>query len=92
MIISKSELKKSNGKFFSIKYMKKDGTTESYVVRSGVSKGVQGTGHAPLPENEDKYVKLFALKRDCHRTFLLDSIIECSLLKDEAAAKALAQK
>lgn len=92
MIVSKQELKKSNGKFFSIRYQKKDGTIETYVVRTGVSKGVMGTGHAPLPESEDKYVKLWALKRDCHRTFLLDSILDCSLIKDETAAKFLANK
>lgn len=67
----------SKGKFFSILYRRLDGAEGKYVCRTGVTKGVKGTGRHSDSQN---HVTLYAVNRNGHRTFCLDNILECSLV------------
>jgi len=42
------DIDRTNGKFFTIKFIKKDGTLRKMTCRTGVSKGVTGKGLARL--------------------------------------------
>lgn len=72
----KTQIIASKGKFFSIVYKRLDNKVGKYVCRTGVKKGIKGTGVPLVSEN---HVTLYAVNRDGHRTFCLDNILECSL-------------
>lgn len=72
----KTQIISSKGKFFSIVYKRADSQIGKYVCRTGVKKGIKGTG---VPLNSENHITLYAVNRDGHRTFCLDNILECSL-------------
>lgn len=59
------------GKFFTVEFIKKDGTVRSLNGRLGVTKGVKGTGHA-MPDNIQAVKEV---NRNQWRSFNLDTVI-----------------
>jgi hypothetical protein len=47
-----SDIDRTNGKFFTVKFIKKDGTLRRMTCRTGVSKGVTGKGLAFEPKEK----------------------------------------
>ena len=47
-----SDIERTNGKFFTVKFVKKDGTLRRMTCRTGVSKGVTGKGLAFEPKEK----------------------------------------
>ena len=63
---------KTKGRIFSVDYTKKNGETRVIVCRTGVKKGVKGTG--TWMYDRTKYVKVFDMHRQGFRTLILESI------------------
>jgi len=68
---------RTKGRIFSATYNKKNGETRVIVCRTGVKKGVKGTG--TWMYDRTKYVKVFDMHRQGFRTLILDQIddIKC---------------
>jgi len=68
---------KTKGRIFSVGYNKKDGTFRRIVCRTGVQKGVKGTG--TWMYDRTKYVKVYDMHRQGFRTLIIDNIdnIKC---------------
>jgi len=73
--------KATKGKFAKVVYQKKDGTTNTYTVRTGVKKYVTGTGKFPVPNSVTVYSVTAGNKG--YKTFLLDNVkgFKCGNLK-----------
>ena len=63
---------KTNGRIFALDYEKTDGTLRRVIARTGVRKGVKGTGR---DYNKAVYVKVYDMHRKGFRTLILDSIV-----------------
>ena len=68
---------RTKGRIFSATYNKKNGETRVIVCRTGVKKGVKGTG--TWMYDRTKYVKVYDMHRQGFRTLILDQIddIKC---------------
>lgn len=73
-------IKATKGKFAQIVYQKKDGSTKTYTVRTGVKKYVTGVGKYPIPNSVTVYSVTAGNKG--YKTFLCDGIksIKCGKL------------
>ena len=76
-LVTKDEIRKTKGRFFSIVYRKKDGTVNRHVLRTGVKKGLK-EGGKPRPEIPEN-ITIFSVTRDEWRSFILANILECSI-------------
>lgn len=65
---------RTKGRIFSATYNKKNGETRIIVCRTGVKKGVKGTG--TWMYDRTKYVKVYDMHRQGFRTLILDQIDE----------------
>lgn len=63
----KTAIKKTNGLIFCVKFVKKDGTVRSMIARTGVKKGVKGTGK-PLAE-DSTVLRIFDMQKKEFRSF-----------------------
>lgn len=66
---------RDNGKFFSITFVKKDGTIRKMVAKFGVKTGVTGKGMNYNPLNYGNYVVYDTHKR-WFRTFNIDRVLQ----------------
>jgi len=73
-------IKATKGKFAKVVYQKKDGTTNTYTVRTGVKKYVTGTGKHPVPHSVTVYS--VTAGNTGYKTFLLNGIrsLKCGSL------------
>lgn len=69
----KSLLKSTNGKFFVVTFVKKDGSIRKMVCRFGVTKGVKGTGHA-LKEDSN-IVRVYDIQKKEFRSINLETLL-----------------
>lgn len=76
-IVTKQDIAKTKGRFFSIVYRKKDGTVNRHILRTGVKKGLK-EGGKPRPEIPEN-ITIFSVTRDEWRSFILANILECSI-------------
>jgi hypothetical protein len=67
---------KSNGKIFTVKFIKKDGSIRKLNGRLGVEKYLKG-GECTL--NKDQFIIVYDLQAKGYRAVNKDSIIECTL-------------
>ena len=76
-LVTKDEIRKTKGRFFSILYRKKDGTINKHVLRTGVKVGLKegGTPRPEIPEN----ITIYSVTRKEWRSFILANILECSI-------------
>jgi len=70
-----SEIDKSNGRFFSVTFIKKDGTTRKMVCRTGVTKGLQG-GELKYDARARKNAIVWDTKVKGYRTIPLKRLID----------------
>ena len=73
--------KATKGRFSKVVYQKKDGSVNTYTVRTGVKKYVTGTGKFPVPNSVTVYSVTAGNKG--YKTFLLDGVksFKCGNLK-----------
>lgn len=71
----------SQGKIFSVEFIKKDGELRKMNARIGVSKGVNGKGLKYDPF-ERGYLVVFDMGKDSFRTINLNTIQNISLIKE----------
>lgn len=71
--LAKSAIENSNGKIFSVKFVKKDGTVRDMVCRLGVKKHIKGVGLNYSPEVYDLVV-VFDMQKRSYRMINLSSI------------------
>jgi hypothetical protein len=62
----------TKGRFFSVTFTKKDGSTRKMICRTGVKIGVNGNGHSTAWTN----VKVYDIQKRAWRSFNLDSLQE----------------
>lgn len=65
---------KTKGRIFSVGYNKKNGECRRVICRTGVKKGVKGTG--TWMYDRTKYVKVYDMHNRGFRTLILDSITD----------------
>jgi len=66
----------TNGKIFSVTFIKADGTIRKMVCRTGVKKYVTGNGHPMRPEVASVRCKVFDFQKKEYRTIPIDRILE----------------
>jgi hypothetical protein len=71
-ITAAAAIKATNGRFAKVVYKKKDGTTNTYTVRTGVKRYVTGVGKFPVPNSVTVYSVTAGNKG--YKTFLLEGI------------------
>ena len=71
----KETIQQTNGKFFSVVFTKKDGTTRRMTARLGVKKGVSGKGMSYNPDDKGLIVVWDNQKQD-YRMVNLSTITE----------------
>jgi hypothetical protein len=67
-------MEKSNGAFFTVMFIKKDGSYRELNGRLGVSKGVNGTGRSFEPSAYD-LLGVFDIQKDAHRMINLRTVV-----------------
>jgi len=74
-------IKATKGKFAKVTYQKKDGSVNTYTVRTGVKKYVTGVGKHPIPNSVTVYSVTAGNKG--YKTFLLNGIrsVKCGKLR-----------
>lgn len=68
----RSLIKNTNGKFFSVQFIKKDGTIRNMTARIDVKKGVKGTGHAVSLES--MVMRVYDVQKRAFRSIPLNRI------------------
>jgi len=68
----RSLIESTNGKFFSVQFIKKDGTVRNMVARTGVTVGVKGTGH-PVSQ-EAMVIRIWDVQKKAFRCIPLNRI------------------
>lgn len=76
--IVQSLLKETNGRFFSVEFIKKDGTPRRMLARLGVRKNLKGVGLAYVPEERGNMVVYDMVKRQ-YRTISMDTVIKIKI-------------
>lgn len=71
-MVSKLDTLASNGKFFSVKFLKKDGSERKITARTQVRKGLSG-GERCLPL---KYLSVYDVQKQQYRSINPESILE----------------
>ncbi len=71
-MVSKLDTLASNGKFFSVKFLKKDGSERQMTARTQVRKGLSG-GERCLPL---KYLSVYDIQKQQYRSINPESILE----------------
>lgn len=71
----------SNGKFLTVRFTKKDGTTRTMNCRTGVTKDLRG-GKSTL--DADKFVTVYDMTKKGYRAIDRDSIISLAMDKQTA--------
>ena len=66
-------IKSTNGAFFSVQFVKVDGSLRDMTCRLGVAKGVKGVGQAYTPADYDM-LTVFDVQKDAHRMIRLDTL------------------
>ena len=66
----------SNGRFFSVVFIKKDGTTRTMVARLGVKKHLKG-GQCTL--DKEQYIIAYDMEKGGYRSINRDTIVSCKL-------------
>ena len=66
----------SNGRFFSVVFIKKDGTTRTMVARLGVTKHLKG-GQCTL--DKAQYIIAYDMEKCAYRSINRDTIVSCKL-------------
>lgn len=69
------DIERTNGKFFTVKFIKKDGTLRKMTCRTGVSKGVTGKGLAFEPKEKGLRV-VWAADAQNYRMINLSTVVE----------------
>jgi len=72
------KIKESNGRFFSIKFIKKDGTTREMLCRTDVKKHLRG-GENNNPNLGESQIVVYDIQKKGYRTINLDSVFYTSL-------------
>jgi hypothetical protein len=72
----KELIQKTHGKIFWVHFYKKDGSPRKMIARTGVKKGVKGTGRGFKNPLEMPYVRVFDMKKREWRMINLDTITE----------------
>ena len=67
----------TDGRFFRMTYQKKDGSIRNLTVRTGVSKGVKGTGRAYDPKDYG-LITVWEASSECFKAINPDQILEIS--------------
>jgi hypothetical protein len=70
--LAKSAIENSNGRIFSVKFLKKDGTVRDMTCRLGVKKHVKGVGLNYCPQEHD-LITVFDMGKKDYRSVPLDS-------------------
>lgn len=76
-LITKDDIRRTKGRFFSIVYRKKDGTINKHVLRTGVKVGLK-EGGKPRPEIPEN-ITIYSVTRKEWRSFILSSILQSSI-------------
>lgn len=66
-------IKSTNGAFFSVSFLKADGTLRDMTCRLGVSKGVKGVGMAYDPKEHD-LLTVFDVQKNDYRMIRLETL------------------
>lgn len=66
-------IKSTRGAFFSVSFVKADGTLRDMVCRLGVTKGVKGTGMSYDPRDRD-LLPVFDVAKDAYRMIRLNTL------------------
>lgn len=66
----------SNGRFFSVVFVKKDGTTRTMVARLGVTKHLKG-GQCTV--DREKFIIAYDMEKGGYRAINRDTIVSCKL-------------
>jgi hypothetical protein len=74
------DIDRTNGKFFTVKFIKKDGTLRRMTCRTGVSKGVTGKGLAFEPKEKGLKV-VWSTDAEGYRMINLASVTEITFNK-----------
>lgn len=69
-------IEQSNGRFFSVVFIKKDGTERHMVARLGVTKHLKG-GQCTL--DKSRYIVAYDVENGGYRSINRDTIISCKL-------------
>ena len=68
------KIRETNGKFFSVVFIKKDGSERKMTARVGVSKGVKGVGQKYIPSDRG-LITVYAMDKLNFRMVSLDTIV-----------------
>jgi hypothetical protein len=68
-----NKIKNTKGKFFSVSFVKKDGTTRNMTARIGVVKGVNGKGLNYIPSDKNLIV-VYAMDKLSYRMINLETV------------------
>lgn len=71
-------LRSSNGKFFSVTFVKKDGTPRHLTGRTAVRKGVKGVGMSFDPKLHN-LMTVFDVEKEDFRMINLDTVLEATV-------------
>jgi hypothetical protein len=69
------DINRTNGKFFTVVFTKKDGTTRKMTCRTGVKKGINGNGLKFEPKEKGLRV-VWAADAESYRMINLDTVKE----------------
>ena len=69
----KQQIKQTNGKFFSVTFIKADGTERKMLCRLGVHLGINGNGKPS--QMSDMNVKVYDIQKRAWRSFRLDRLV-----------------
>lgn len=70
----KEQILATNGKFFSVSFIKKDGTTRKMTARLGVKKNIKGVGLKFNP-SEKNLIVVFDVHKKAYRMINLSTIL-----------------
>ncbi len=74
-------MEQSNGAFFTVMFIKKNGDYREMNCRLGVSKGVNGTGRSFEPSDYD-LLGVFDIQKDAHRMINLRTVVGLNISKE----------
>jgi|TARA_R110000765_G_scaffold286198_1_gene382748 hypothetical protein len=84
---AKELMQKSNGAFFTVAFIKKNGDYREMNCRLGVSKGVNGTGRSYEPAEYD-LLGVFDMQKDSHRMVNLRTVVGLNISGEQYKVRA----
>ena len=74
--IVRNAIEQTNGRFFSVSFIKKDGTERKMLARTGCKVGINGNGYFLKEETKANVIRIYDIIKKAWRTITFENVFE----------------